>query len=298
MTAERTYRFGPLDRGGWVLGLRGSQCVAIALGIVFGGLVLNAGLPAPLALVPVGVGAAYAFGSIQRQPVHELAPAAARYASATAIGRTRWTAGLPLLSGGPADERRPAPLPPFLDGLSVLDVGAATWSPLSAAGGVGLVLDARERTLSGSLRVGGREFPLLERSDQERLVQLWGDALAAFCSERTAVSRVRVTEWAAPAGVASHEKYLAVAGQRAAGTEAHASYAQLLAEAGPAATTHDLIVTVTVELRRLPRRRGARQPVTDQGADVLLEELRLLTARLETAGLSVDPPLSASALAE
>jgi hypothetical protein len=281
-----------------VLGLGAAQCISIALGIVIGGLLLNAGMPAPLALAPVGAGAAYAFAAIGRQPVHEVVPAAARFGSARALGRARWTAELPLLSGGASDGERGARLPPFLDGLSILDAGAAGWSPLSAAGGVGLVLDSRERTLSGSLRVRGREFPLLERSDQERLVQLWGDALAGFCSERTAVSRVRVTEWAAPAGVASHQRYLAVAGARTAGSEAHTSYAQLLAEAGPAATTHDLLMTVTVELRRLPRRRGARQPVTDQASEVVLEELRLLTGRLETAGLTVDPPLSASGVAE
>jgi hypothetical protein len=129
-------------------------------------------------------------------------------------------------------------------------------------------------------------------------VQLWGDALAGFCSERTAVSRVRVTEWAAPAGVVAHERYLAIAGARAAGSEAHASYAQLLADAGPAATTHDLLVTVTVDLRRVPRRQGARQADAEQATDVLQEELRLLTGRLETAGLTVDPPLSPSGVAE
>src|SRR5262249_14971389 len=87
-------------------------------------------------------------------------------------------------------------------------------------------------------------------------------------------------------------------GARAAGSEAHVSYAQLLADAGPAATVHDLLVTVTVDLRRVPRRGVARQAVTDQAADILLEELRLLTGRLEAAGLAVDPPPSASGVAE
>src|SRR4051812_2975450 len=112
-TNERTYRFGPLDRGGWVLGLGGSQCVAIALGIVLGGLFLNAGMLAPVALAPVGAGVAYAFATVHRQPVHEFAPAAARFTAAKALRRTRWTAELPLLSCAPVDERRRASLPPF-----------------------------------------------------------------------------------------------------------------------------------------------------------------------------------------
>ena len=298
MTAPsaRTDRFGPLDRAGWILGLGGLQCVSLAVGVVLGGALVNLGAPAPIVLAPVLGAVAFAFATVERQPVHELAPAAVGHALKVVSRRTRWTAEVPFLSG--ADDSREPSLPPFLAGLTLVDAGDVSWSPLSAGAGVGVIVDRRDRTASASLPVRGRDFALLDRGDQERLVQLWGDALAGFCSERTPVSRVRVTEWAAPAGLGDQERYLATAGGGSAGTDAHRSYAELLADAGQSSTSHELLVTVTVDTRRLSRRAGPRRAATDHAVEVLIEELRLLTARLESAGLAVDPPLSATATAE
>lgn len=56
---------------------------------------------------------------------------------------------------------------------------------------------------------------------------------------------------------------------------------------------HETLVSSTVDLRDLPAQRGA--PTSDalsNGLRVLLDELRLFSARLEVAGLLVDPPLS------
>lgn len=289
---ERTYRFGPLDRTGWLLGLSGAQCMSVALGVVTGGVLLERRAPAPVVLAPVAACLVFAFATIGRQPVHEVAAAASGFAAAGVLGRRRWAAEIPLLSGRPTDLDRPPSLPPFLAGLALVDAGTVDWAPPSIGEGVGVVVDERERTVSASLRVRGREFSLLERGDQERLIQLWGDALAGFCSERSAVSSVRVTEWSAPAGLAEHERYLAVAGARAAGTVAHGSYAELLAEAETRVTSHELLITVTVASRRLRQRGGASRRDADRGVETLLDELRLLNNRLEAAGLTVDGPLS------
>jgi hypothetical protein len=296
--SRRTYRFGPLDRGGWILGLAGSQCVAITLGIAVSGLILDRGAPAPLALTPGVVAAGFAFGTVGRAPIYEIAPAAVRFAMSTVLRRRTWLAELPLLTGSPGDGDRDAPLPPFLAGLALIDAGAVPWSPLSSLAGVGVVLDRANRTVSASLRVAGRDFSLLERADQERLIQMWGDALAGFCAERSAVESVRVTEWAAPEGVAPHERYLAAAGSSAIGSEAHRSYEELLAEAGPLATSHVSLVTVTVASRRVRKRMIDGSPGADATVDALLDELRLLSARLEAAGLTVEAPLSAVETAE
>lgn len=297
-TARRTYRFGPLDRGGWILGLAGAQCIAMATGILCGGFLLDRGVSVPLVVAPVFAAAAFAFGSVARTPIYELASPAARFAAATVFRRNAWFAELPLLSGTAEDARRDPKLPPFLDGLSLVDAGPVPWAPLTGVAGVGVVVDRNRRTVSASLRVAGRDFSLLERPDQERLIQLWGDALAGFCAERTAVESVRVSEWAAPAGVAQHERYLAVAGAASAGSEAHRSYEELLAEAGPIATSHDVLVTVTVATRRVRRRSSAALDGNAASVDALLEELRLLAARLEIAGLTVEGPLSAVQTAE
>ena len=57
---------------------------------------------------------------------------------------------------------------------------------------------------------------------------------------------------------------------------------------------HDVLLTITVELRRIRARRHT--PVLDAAIEVLLEEGRMLTTRLEAAGFSVDRPLTAAAL--
>jgi hypothetical protein len=297
-TAPRTYRFAPLDRAGWILGLSAAQCLSIAAGVVAGGLLLDRGAPAPLVLLPVTAGVAFAFASVGSWPAHEMAAAVGRFAVALLRRRTRWTAQLPLLTGTPADGERVPSLPPLFRRLALLDVGSAAWCPQLADAGVGVVLDRRARTASASLPVRGRDFSLLERGDQERLVRLWGDALAGFCAERGAVAGVRLTEWAAPAGLGEYERHLAAAGSRSAGSQAHRCYAELLSEAGPMAIRRELLVTVTVDARRLTRRSGTAGPWSEQAVEVLLEQLRLLTARLEAAGLAVRPPLSPVATAE
>ncbi len=125
---------------------------------------------------------------------------------------------------------------------------------------------------------------------------MWGDALAAFCAERGPVSKIRWTEWAAPAGLDEQLHYLNDHQTTDADPSAVDSYRDLLAAAGPMSTRHEVLVAVTVAQRKLRRRNS------DQGEasidEVLLEEVRMLSCRLETAGLSASLPLSPTEIAE
>lgn len=286
---ERTYRFAPLDRGGWVFGLGGAQCVGLAAGVLLAGALLQAGSPAPAVLAPLAAGALFAFGSWEGRTAHEWLPVLTRHATLRAAGRHRWFGPVPL--AGLRQARSPAPpaLPPFLEGLEVIDAGPATWCPTPHGTGIGVVRDRREHTVSASVAVRGRRFSLVERSEQERVVERWGDALAAFCTERRGVSRVRVTERCWPSGLDDHQRFVDANATTPRTSAARRSYEELLAEAGPMAVRHEALVTVTVD------ERGTRRSTTGDGPVAsLVEELRLLTARLESAGLEVDPPLSAA----
>jgi hypothetical protein len=75
------------------------------------------------------------------------------------------------------------------------------------------------------------------------------------------------------------------------------AYREVLEDAGRSAMGHEVLLTVTVDTRRLRRPRTRRGSTEDPAVTVLLEELRLLSARLESAGLGVDPPLSPVGLA-
>lgn len=288
--AERAYRFAPIDRTGVLLGLSGMQCVLLGVGIFIGGSFLQAGVHPGITLLPLLLGAVLAFGAWDGHQLRELIPRLARHQLTTAAGLTGWRAPLPLLSGTRSDGAKQPALPPFLGGLELFDAGPVGWAPSTT--GVAVIRDRWERTLSASLPVRGREFSLVERAEQERIVAGWGDVLAGFCTERGAVSRVRVTEWAGPSGVAEHERFLAAHGEPAS-SDALASYVALLAKAGPMAVRHEMLLTVTVDVRKV---RGGRRSGTGTQEDVatqaLVEELRLLTSRLDSAGLAALPPLS------
>jgi len=284
---ERTYRFAPLDRTGVLLGLSGGQCALVGLGILIGGGLLRAGTNPAVSLVPLVVGVVLALGAWDGRRIHEVLPLLGRHRMVQLSGRAAWRAPLPLLSGWDADRAKQPALPPFLAGLELFDAGRVAWAP--TVDGVGVVHDRRERTLSATLSVRGGEFSLVERSEQDRILAGWGDVLGGFCTERGTLSRVRVTEWAAPSGIGEHERFVADHAQPE-NAAARASYDALLAQAGPTAVTHEVLVTVTVDLRKV-RGRSGEQP-EDIGTDTLLEELRLLAGRLEASGLLPGAPLS------
>jgi hypothetical protein len=288
--SPRTYQFAPLDRPGWILGLSAVQCLASASGIVAAGALLRAGVHPAVALVPLVLVAVFAFGSWDGRSCRDHLPQVVLHAARRAIGADRWLAAVPLTRAGRAAG---APLPTFLAGLEIVDAGSLLWA--AEATEVGFLWDHRERTVSASLRVCGGGFSLEESGEQERLVQGWGDVLGGFCTEHRTVSSIRTTEWATSAS----------RGHRLPGhalaldpnhVEAHASYVEVLDDAGAVEIVHECLVTITVDLRRV---RASRHVRRDEAArSVLFEELRGLSLRLDGAGLDYSPPLSADELTE
>ena len=295
-TTGRTYRFPPLDRTSWLLGLSGAQCLTLAAGTLAAGMLLNAGAPAPSVLVPLVLAAVVAFAPWDGRPAHQWLPALARTGFLRLSGRHTWVAELPLLPTRPDDVGVRPSLPPFLDGLILTDERPG--GPAAAAGSVAVVFDRHHHTASASLRAVGRGFALVERAEQDRLAALWGDVLAGFCAERSAVRSVRVTEWAGPDALGEFARFADGRRQAAAGSPALESYRHLLVDAAATATRHDVLVTVTVALNRLWRRHRGKAGAEDAATTVLLEELRLLSARLEAAGVSVTGPLTSTETAE
>jgi hypothetical protein len=296
MTQPRHYRFGPRDRTGWLLGLSGAQCVAIGAGILVAGAFLNARLAAPLVLAPLLVGAIFAFGRWNGRPLHEIAPVALGWTTARVAGEGTWFAEPPRYRAARSKARAPQ-LPPALGGLVIDEARDAGWTRRGRSAGAAIVRDTRDGTLSATLRVRGREFALCERDAQERQLHLWGDALAAFCRERGPVTRLRWTEWAAPAGLDAALAYLNEHSARDDTSEPVVSYRELLEQAGPLSTEHEVLVTVTVDHRRLRLRRRGPADRETAAEKALLDEVQLLSSRLESAGLIVDLPLCPGELA-
>jgi hypothetical protein len=296
-TNARHYRFGPRDRSGWVLGLGAAQCVAIGSGVFASGFLLNAHLPAPVVLAPLLAAAAFAFGRWNGRPLPEVAPVALGWVTVRTTGRGRWFAELPRRTAQRTKSNELS-LPPSLAGLAIVEAGDAAWTQRGRAAAAAVVRDLRENTVSATLRVRGREFALSERDAQEQQLQLWGDALAAFCGERGAVARFRWTESAAPVALDGQLHYLDERARGGAATPAVDTYRQLLEHAGPLSTKHDVLVTVTVDQRRLRRRPREARDRESAAEKALLDEVQLFSSRLEAAGLVVDLPLSPSETGE
>lgn len=282
MTA-RTYRFPARDRNAWLLGLSGAQCVLLAAGGILAGGALNAGVPLPFAVAVVAACAVLSFATVDAQPVHETAVVAADWTQRRHRRRTRWAAPL---TAAPDIE---ASFPHAFGPIAFTDVVAPSGSPL------GVVEDRRTGALSATIRAAGHGFVLQDPLEQERLLAGWGDALAGFCAERNPTARLTVTEWAAPAGLDAHDRYLAGFDTPPV-PDAAGAYRELLAAAGPLTTRHETLLTVTVDVPRA-RRRRARDGARDDAVQALRDQLRLFAGRLDHAGLDVGDPLTASELA-
>ena len=287
--ADRLYRFAPRDRAGWILGLGASQCLTLAAGLLISTVFVSSSAPIEIAVVPLASAGILAFARWHGRPLHSWLPVFAGWTLLGAHRQRRWTARVPLL--GECGDWRCAALPPFLAGLEILEASAA-WTRRQRLGSVGLVADRREHLLSGVLRVQGREFALVERTEQDRLLAGWGDVLAGFCRERNAVARVAWSEWSAPAGLEEHLRFVESEAIAPTGSVHRDAYAELLEGAGPMTTRHEVLLTVTVDTRRTRITRDPNVALDDAFADLVLEELRLLSTRIEDAGLAVDAPLS------
>jgi hypothetical protein len=298
----RRYRFGPLDRAGWLLGLAAPQCVVLGVALLLAGVVLHATGSILAAGLPVAIGLVGAFARWDARPLYDWRSPMLGWLLLRHRHQDRWGARVRLLPGDAGG--RPG-LPPCLDGLELWEV-PWRWARGPRPDGLGVVTDRSHLTFSATLRVRGREFALLERQDQEQVLDSWGAALGGFCRERTAVTRITWSEWAAPASLDEHLAFIrehqpptnhngstnGVTREMPGGLDA---YLDLVGTAGPLTTAHEVLVTLSVDRRRVNR--GQAGDPDQAGIDALGEELRLFTSRLEQSGLVVDAPLSAQELA-
>ncbi|MEX0664721.1 MAG: SCO6880 family protein [Acidimicrobiia bacterium] len=284
----RRYRFAARDRAGVLLGLHGAQCALLGGGLLAGGVGLQMSGSLVAAAVPVLLAAAMAFGRWDGRPAHEWAAPVLGWIALRRRGAHRWIMAVPTRVHPRSSAR-----PECLDGLELREVQHPSGAP--RVHGLGLMCDLPGRTLSATLRVRGREFTLLERTDQERVLDAWGSALAGFCRERGAVTRVSWSEWSAPASLDEHLAFVRDQQAFPDPNEDVRRYLELVADAGPLTTAHEVLVTVTVDRTRIDGRHATA--THDAGLETLHQEVGLFTRRLEQVGLVVEPPLSGAELA-
>ncbi len=280
-----TYRLNPPDRTGWMFGLNLVQLLICTSGVVAGILLMQLGMHSWISLGVMALLIAIGALRIEGMTIVEGMPHSARYVRSARHPERPWFEVIPVL-GGTEVEAGTAVFPDH--DLIVVDGGSVGLRP-------GLVAVSRDRatnTYSATLRVEGRQFALVEPGSQDELIAQWGIALQAFIDERTPISSVRWSEWAAPAGLDDHHKWLKEQRSPDALLEVEEHYHQLLREAGSQVTRHETLVSVSVDANLIRLRRKDRADRMGKAIRLLLAEMRLFGQRLEGAQLVVHGPLS------
>ena len=289
MASEPRYDFGPLERRALLLGLSGPQVgvFAVTLGLV---LTVMWSLAPPanvaVAFTLAAAAAAVCFVPVAGRSVEQWTPVVVRWAWRRASGRHRFHSCAPT-SGHTSSGGLTVDLP---DGLAGLSLFAAPG--YSGDGEVGVVHDRRADTYTGLLAVAGHAFALLESADKQRLLGGWDDILRGFGGEASPVHRLQWIERTAPDDGDALGRDLR--DRVAVPLEAPSvrSYLQLVDDAGPVSTSHEVYLAVAITPRRAGRllRQTGHTSKHAAAAAVLVDQLRLLEQRLLRADLTVAGP--------
>jgi hypothetical protein len=280
--AERLYRFDPLDESGVFLGLGLIQCVLVGGGLVAGVGLVSVGIPILAAAIPVVVGTALSFARIGGYVAWEWIPLGATWLWMRFGRGRRWHARLPLLTG---DGDIAPPLPPCLAGLDIVAV------PWRAGQIIGAVRDKQAATLTALLPAAGPEFLTRSRSEQEQLLAGWADVLGQFAPERSPVLHLGWSDSARQSGLRQHVEWLDSTERGDRNDDAHDSYRELLEGAASQASSHEVLLFLTVSRERLGRRAATSDPEA-AAARALGSAIDALQRGLRNASLVADNPLT------
>jgi hypothetical protein len=282
------YRFGDSSRSGMLLGLSTRQGAPLVAGMLWLALALM--VEAPLVgIIGLALTSVVSFGRWRHTPLYDIAAPGVLLSLRRLRGRSAWTRRSLIGAGSGFDDV----LPPALAGLELIET-SVDWAGSNAI--VGVVRDRAAGTVSMVIGVLGDGFAASSALEQDAMLAGWGAALAPLARDRCPVTRVTWQEWAHPVGVGTHRQFLSdIATRPTSPNPATADYTELLDTLDRSTIEHGVLLTVTVDLRRVSSRRGVA--LVHAALVVLSGETELLAARLSTAGLVVSPPLSPGELA-
>lgn len=268
--SARSYKFAPLDHRAWLLGLSGVQCIVLAVGLGVSATLLRLPIPLPVAGAPLLLALGAAFTPIGGQHAYELAGTGVIYVR----GRPAkaWLAPIPMFTRPGQDKK--VPPPPTLAGVEIREVPRPEWAGQGVRGvAVVEAKDGHDTTVVLRARAAG--FALSSRAEQDRSLGAWGDVLAGFCTEASAVTRLVASEYAGPPDLAQARSWIDTNAGRAA-PQVRADYDALLDQLEPNASAHEVLVTLTVDRRR-------EKTAT---SNTVMSEARRLVERLDAAGIT------------
>jgi hypothetical protein len=270
-----TYSFGRRDRGGLLIGFRASQLVLLGLGFaaVLAGLLLAGQQGGLIGFAVLTAFATMAIFPVNGQPAVDWGRPVANHAHAK-LRKDGTYRGGPFAMSRHTSAR--IDLPGVGQHLRLHEVH-------SVAGDVAALRMGMQWTLI--LRVRGSNYVLADRASQERRISDWGALLSQCGQEGSRISKVQWLERTVPDSGHALEDWWQRHGD--ADSPYAEKYADLIAQAGPAATRHDSYVAISIDAHRL--RRPIRQAGggTEGTAKVLLAEASWVSQALARADIDV-----------
>ena len=292
MTEQRTYRFGPVERHGFLGPVRASQAGVVLGALVVGLLILgsapstgHAAAVVALLLAALGVATVPVAGRTTEQWL----PVVGGWLGRRLTGAHRYQSQAPVTGtqaspqpGSRAKADLKLPL-----GLAGVDLRELPYRGRAIGG----VSERGGRLLSAVLACRVASFSLLDAVAQERNLSHWGSVLAA-CAD-TPVRRVQWLERTLPAEGDELASWLR--DQRSQEISVRApimeSYLELIDRTAQVSQEHEVLVAVQVDANRI-RSRGR-----DAAAGTLVEETERVADGLRRAGARIQGALSAQQLA-
>jgi hypothetical protein len=281
---ETSYRYGPLERRGWLFGVRGTQLALVAAGLLGAVGVVNLSRSwwgAFVAATWIIVWAGLAFLPVEGRGIDEWAGVLAVYLWRRIWGRNRWRSAYPLLGYRSDEDGAPVIPPANLRDVEIVEMPYG-------GGKVGLLCDRRLGAYGCLLRVQASGFLLIDDAERLRRLEAYGSALASLCREGSPVSRVQWLERALADSGDEPARQMVEEAVVPLDSGIVSTYRALLEAGGPLHTEHEVLMVVQVSAARagrLIRRAGGG----DEGAGrVLMDEVVGFATQLRQADLTVE----------
>src|SRR4029453_128285 len=201
---EIRYRFGPLERRGWVGSLRPGQLVIISSAVFFTILLVQAlknGLGLLGGVILLSLGALLTFVPLHGRPLNEWVPLIGVFMARKATGRSRFRSRAPEAGTRFAGGDEPVSLP---DSIGKVELLAFPFRGVE----LGVLADRPNHTFSAVIQARARSFVLLDPVDKAHRLAGWAGVIAGLAREGSPISRVQWMERTAPDDPDALSRYL------------------------------------------------------------------------------------------
>jgi hypothetical protein len=286
--SSRRYRFGPLEERRVVGPLRTGQLLVAGLGALVGLAALYVARSAVgmvLALLVLSAAAAAICVPLGGRTLEEWAPVSAAWALRRRRAASGYRSSAPFAGAtldGEGELRFEESLPPGLAGVELLSI---------PYGGeeVGVIRERGAGTYTAAMAVRPGAFALRDRSEQERVLDGWGEVLSSCARDGSPIRRLQWVEQTVPALGDDLAAHFQSHRDRAVPLDSDLvrSYVELVERSAPQSHEHEILLAVQISerqgARELRRLGGGEQAA----CELVLREAEGLAERLALAEVSV-----------